>query len=325
MHSCARLGGYAGSFKTKGVTCVEGSGSSSSWLHLGAALLVAAGFASPRLERYCATAKGGTMKLNMSATDVDFTDPSLAYGTISWQIEYATALKLYNYPDAKPPVGSQLRPRARPASRSSRTTARRTRSPSSRASSSPTAPPVTAANYAKAINRALNKTMQSPAATFIATSSARRPSSTARPERPPASSVKGNKLVIKLTKPDGGMLAKLGMPFFQAIPLNLPLDSHGVDAYASAGPYYIASRTSVARSCSRRTRTTRASARRTSTRSSSRSTRTSTRACCRSRRPGRLRHGRPARRRRHADLAKSSASTRAATSSTSSSRPTTSL
>ncbi len=81
---------------------------------LGTALLVAAGFASPASSgTSAATAKkGGTMKLNMSATDVDFTDPSLAYGTISWQIEYATALKLYNYPDAKPPIGSQLQPEA---------------------------------------------------------------------------------------------------------------------------------------------------------------------------------------------------------------------
>src|SRR5205085_1334027 len=81
---------------------------------LGAVLLVAAGFASPASSGTAAAKakRGGTMKLNMSATDVDFTDPSLAYGTISWQIEYATALKLYNYPDKPPPLGSQIRPEA---------------------------------------------------------------------------------------------------------------------------------------------------------------------------------------------------------------------
>ena len=54
--------------------------------------------------------------------------------------------------------------------------------------------------------------------------------------------VKGNKLTIRLTQPDGGLLAKLGMPFFQALETNLATDPKGVNAYPSAGPYYIASR-----------------------------------------------------------------------------------
>src|SRR5438067_13865096 len=73
---------------------------------LGALLLVVAGFAHAASSS--AAKKGGTMRLNMSATDVDFSDPSLAYGTISWQIEYATALKLLNYPDKTPPLRSRL-------------------------------------------------------------------------------------------------------------------------------------------------------------------------------------------------------------------------
>ncbi len=42
--------------------------------------------------------------------DVDATDPALAYGTTSWQLEYATCAKLVNYPDAPYPEGSRLRP-----------------------------------------------------------------------------------------------------------------------------------------------------------------------------------------------------------------------
>ena len=57
------------------------------------------------------------MKLNMSNTDVDYSDPSLAYGAASWQLEYATALKLYNYPDKPAPLGSKLVPEAARASR----------------------------------------------------------------------------------------------------------------------------------------------------------------------------------------------------------------
>src|ERR687888_2644492 len=77
---------------------------------LGALLLVMAGFAHAASSS--AAKKGGTMRLNMSATDVDFSDPSLAYGTISWQIEFATALKLVNYPDEPGRAGTRLRPEA---------------------------------------------------------------------------------------------------------------------------------------------------------------------------------------------------------------------
>src|SRR6266508_2570872 len=79
-------------------------------LAVGACLLVAAAMAGTASGKSAKT--GGTMRLNMSATDVDFTDPSLAYGTISWQIEFATALKLVNYPDKAPPAGGRLQPEA---------------------------------------------------------------------------------------------------------------------------------------------------------------------------------------------------------------------
>src|SRR5881275_1633058 len=77
---------------------------------LGIFLLVAASLANAAPS--AARKKGGTMRLNMSATDVDFSDPSLAYGVISWQIEYSTALKLLNYPDKAPPLGSRLQAEA---------------------------------------------------------------------------------------------------------------------------------------------------------------------------------------------------------------------
>ena len=53
----------------------------------------------------------------------------------------------------------------------------------------------------------------------------------------------GNKIVIKLAQPDGGILAKLGMPFFQALKTNLALDKKGVSVYPTAGPYSITERT----------------------------------------------------------------------------------
>ncbi|HTS73603.1 MAG TPA: hypothetical protein VMG74_07820 [Gaiellaceae bacterium] len=37
-------------------------------------------------------------------------DPQVAYITTAWWLEYATAAKLYNYPDERGPAGSILRP-----------------------------------------------------------------------------------------------------------------------------------------------------------------------------------------------------------------------
>jgi ABC-type oligopeptide transport system substrate-binding subunit len=49
--------------------------------------------------------------------------------------------------------------------------------------------------------------------------------------------VKGNRLIVRLTKPDGSFLTKLTMPFFQATSRKLPLTKEVTGAYPSAGPY----------------------------------------------------------------------------------------
>jgi len=208
---------------------------------LGAILLVVAGFANAA-STSSAAKKGGTMKLNMSATDVDFTDPSLAYGTISWQIEFATALKLVNYPDKAPPLGGRLQPEAAVGtpvvSKDGKTYTFKIKSGLKLSNGEA----ITAKNFQRAIFRALTKSMQSPAVPFIGdiVGADKMIAGTANT----ASGVvaRGNTLIIKLTQPDGGLLSKLGMPFFQAISLKMANDPKGVDSYPSGGPYTIASR-----------------------------------------------------------------------------------
>jgi peptide/nickel transport system substrate-binding protein len=185
---------------------------------------------------------GGTMKLNMSNTDVDFSDPSLAYGNTSWQLEYATALKLYDYPDKPAPLGSKLVPdgaQGFPVISADGKTYTITVKPGFKFSDGT---PVTVANYVYAINRGLNKKMQSPAAQFITDIVGAQDVIDGKTTKASGVRVDGDKLIIKLTEPDGGLLAKLGTPFFQAIPTDLPIDPKGVITFASAGPYYWASR-----------------------------------------------------------------------------------
>src|SRR5258707_14502944 len=58
------------------------------------------------------TAKtGGTLNVDLT-TDVDYTDPALSYLSTGWELEYATCLKLMNYPDGIGPRTSQLTPEA---------------------------------------------------------------------------------------------------------------------------------------------------------------------------------------------------------------------
>src|ERR1044071_9598799 len=54
---------------------------------------------------------GGTLNVDLS-TDVDYTDPALSYLSTGWELEYATCLKLMNYPDGIGPRTSQLIPEA---------------------------------------------------------------------------------------------------------------------------------------------------------------------------------------------------------------------
>ena len=82
---------------------------------IGAALLIAslgtgAASASSQAGQQVA-ARGGTLRVD-SRSDFDYVDPALAYFTHSWQLQYATQLKLMNYPDADGPAGTRLRPEA---------------------------------------------------------------------------------------------------------------------------------------------------------------------------------------------------------------------
>jgi ABC-type oligopeptide transport system substrate-binding subunit len=208
---------------------------------LGAILLVAAGFASAA-SKSSAAKKGGTMRMNMSATDVDFTDPSLAYGTISWQIEYATALKLVNYPDKAPPLGGRLQPEAAVGmpivSKNGKQYTFKIKSGLKLSNGEK----VTAKNFQKAIFRALTKSMQSPAVPFIGDIVGADKMIAGQTNTASGVIARGNTLILKLTQPDGGMLSKLAMPFFQALSLRMANDPKGVDSYPSGGPYYISQR-----------------------------------------------------------------------------------
>jgi ABC-type oligopeptide transport system substrate-binding subunit len=195
-------------------------------------------FAGSGLAKTAKTAKvGGTMNVDL-ANDVDYTDPALDYLSTGWEIEYATCLKLMNYPDANGPKSGQLTPEAAAGfpkiSNNGKTYDFTVNASFTKFSNGQ---PVTAANFKAAFDRNADPKMQSPSLPFF--------SDIVGSDKSPVSGVKvkGSHLVITLTKASPDFLARVAMPFFCAIPTNLPHDPNGVLAPPSAGPYYISDRT----------------------------------------------------------------------------------
>jgi ABC-type transport system substrate-binding protein len=199
-----------------------------------ALLAVFAGGAAAKSAKHGAV--GGTLNIDLP-NDVDYTDPALDYLSTGWEIEYATCLKLMNYPDANGAKGSQLVPEAAvgfpKVSNSGKTYDFNVKAGFTKFSNGQS---VTAANFKAAFDRNADPKMQSPAVPFFSdiVGSSKSPVSGVK--------VKGSHLVINLTKASPDFLARVAMPFFCAIPTNLAHDPNGVLAPASAGPYYIASR-----------------------------------------------------------------------------------
>jgi len=212
----------------------------------GAVVLAMTGLAvNAGVSSAAAPTKGGTMKVVMQ-TDTDYTDPALDYFQPGWQIEYATCVKLLNYPDATGPEGSKLVPEAAaalPTVSNGGKTYTFTITPKKFQFSPPSNQYVSAKTFAFVINRLANPTMQSPAVAFMGDIVGAQAVIDGKAKSVSGVKVSGNKLTIRLTGSHPDFLARVAMPFFCALPTNTPLDPQGVNAPAAAGPYYIQSRT----------------------------------------------------------------------------------
>ncbi len=213
---------------------------------VGASLLFAASFAKPSGAARSAPAKaaaGGTIVYDLD-TDIDYSDPALAYYVPSWEIEYATCLKLLNYPDKQGPAGTVLTPEAATAlpkvSNGGKTYDFTVNASFTKFSNGQ---PVTAQNFKAAIERNADPKMQSPSFPFMNDIAGVTAKYDGKAKTVSGAVVKGNHLVITLTRSAPDFLARIAMPFFCAIPTNTPIDANGVNTIPGAGPYYYAART----------------------------------------------------------------------------------
>jgi peptide/nickel transport system substrate-binding protein len=212
----------------------------------GASLLVAASFASASAGSSHAFKKGGIWRYGTTGASVQV-DPQLAYITTAWWMEYATAAKLYNYPDRAGPAGSKLVPEVASKFAVSNN-GRRYTFTIRKGFRFSDGKPVTARSFKRAIDRTANKQLASPGAPFITDTNGTNIVGAKAVNDGKANSVRGvvargNKLIVNLTKPDGTFMAKITMPFFQATSTKLPLTKEVVNVNKtnnpSAGPYYM--------------------------------------------------------------------------------------
>ena len=212
---------------------------------VGASLLIAASFASASTSSK-ALKKGGIFRYGLVGASTQV-DPQLAYVTTAWSLEYATAAKLYNYPDKKGPAGSKLLPEV---------ASKFTVSNNGRVYTFTIRPgfvfsdgtKVTAKNFKYAIERTANHDLASPGAPFIIDPSGTnivgaKAVNDGKTTHVSGVVAKGNKLTIRLAKADGTFMAKITMPFFQATSTKVPLTKEVVNVtktnLPSAGPYYM--------------------------------------------------------------------------------------
>jgi ABC-type transport system substrate-binding protein len=211
----------------------------------GASLLVASSFASAA-GNSGALKKGGIWKSGTTGASVQV-DPQLAYITTAWWLEYATAAKLYNYPDKSGPAGSKLVPEVASHFTVSNGGKRYTFFIRKGFKFSDGAA-VTANSFKYAINRTANHDLASPGAQFITDPTGTnivgaQAVNNGQGTNVSGVQVKGNRLIVNLTKGDGTFMAKITMPFFQATSSKLPLTKEVVNVSGnnlpSAGPYYM--------------------------------------------------------------------------------------
>jgi peptide/nickel transport system substrate-binding protein len=217
---------------------------------VGAGLLVAAATASASSKAKSPTVKaahaksGGTLKIEVDS-DYDYVDPQLDYLSSGWEMQFATQVKLFNFPDKNGNAGKALYPEGAAGSplvsKDGKTYTFKIR-PGFRFSNGK---PVTARNYAYAIQRSVNPKMSAPGASFMtdilvgaAAYNDGKANGISGIRTPNAST-----LVLKLTQPAPDLVARMSMAFFSATDLSVPIDPNGVNTYPSAGPYYLASRT----------------------------------------------------------------------------------
>jgi ABC-type oligopeptide transport system substrate-binding subunit len=170
---------------------------------------------------------------------LDTMDPAIANTQASWSLLDLTCARLMTYPDKPgqqayrlvPEVATGL-PRVSRDGKTYTFTLKR----SFRFSDGK---PVDARAFARAINRTLAPDLRSLGTRYMEDIVGARAVQAGRATTASGVVARGYRLVIRLMRPFGDFPARTSMPFFCAVPPNLPADPEGRGAFPGSGPYYV--------------------------------------------------------------------------------------
>lgn len=178
------------------------------------------------------------LRLNMQA-GIDSLDPALGFVNTTWELEYATCVKLANYPDVSGPLGSTPRLEAASYQLSSLDNLTQTFVVVPGRYVFSDGEPVTAASFLRAFTRSLHPALHGPAANYVHDIVGADAYASGSAAAIRGITQIGPFLTIHLTRPAPDLLQRLALPFFCAVPTWAP--STRDDSLPSAGPYYASS------------------------------------------------------------------------------------
>jgi peptide/nickel transport system substrate-binding protein len=184
--------------------------------------------------------KGGVFRVAFAPPEqLDSMDPAIANTQASWSLLDLTCARLMTYPDKPGKAAYRLVPEVAVAapklSRDGKTytfTLRRNfRFSDGR--------PVDARAFARAINRTLTPGLRSLGTRYMEDIVGARAVINGRARAASGVIASGYRLTIRLVQPLGDLPARTSMPFFCAVPPNLPADLEGRGAFPGSGAYYV--------------------------------------------------------------------------------------
>jgi peptide/nickel transport system substrate-binding protein len=206
---------------------------------VGAAVLGLAG-ASAESAPSATPPKGGIFHVVYAPPEpLDTMDPAMANTQASWALLDLTCARLMTYPDKPPPAAFELVPEVAAApptvSRDGKTytfTLRRDFRFSD-------GTPVDARAFARAINRTLAPGVRSLGTRYMEDIVGARAVQAGQATSAKGVVARGYRLTIRLVQPLGDLPARTSMPFFCAVPPNLPADPEGRGQFPGSGAYYV--------------------------------------------------------------------------------------
>jgi ABC-type oligopeptide transport system substrate-binding subunit len=213
---------------------------------VGASLLVSAAFAGPTASK--ASQAGGTLRVNHNTSDYQYVDPQKCYDTGCAELLWPTSLNIYQYPETNGAAGTRayLEAASSVAVSKDGKTYTFTIRKGQKASNGKT---VTPQWFVRAFERALSPKMGDAAAARAGADSivgqivvGADAFYNGKASKITGLTVKGDQLIIKLTKPAPYLVNVLAMNWFSATDPATPYNEQDFSgSWVTAGPYYIAS------------------------------------------------------------------------------------